>query len=222
MNESGISRPIKGIRERITGKGGQIRSNCQGKRCEQTGRTVIGPDPTLKLGQIALPYEMANILSIPVHVNKINYEEISKIVNDNKANFVITNNGKTKINLENALFNRGTTLKHNDVIIRGDKKITVMNGRMILKDGDKLFRNDKEMTDIVYPHKRKYKLKIGDIVERKLKDGDVVLLNRQPTLHKASMQAQEIVLRPHKTIRMNLAITKGFNADFDGDEIDVC
>ena len=128
---------------------------------------------------------------------------------------------KTKINLENALFNRGTTLKHNDLIIRVDKKITVMNGRMILKDGDKLFRNDKEMVDIVYPHKRKYKLKIGDIVERKLKDGDVVLLNRQPTLHKASMQAQEIILRPYKTIRMNLAITKGFNADFDGDEMNI-
>ena len=46
-------RPIKGIKERLAGKDGQIRNNMMGKRCNQTGRTVIGPDPTLKLGELA-------------------------------------------------------------------------------------------------------------------------------------------------------------------------
>ena len=52
-------------------------------------------------------------------------------------------------------------------------------------------------------------------MERQLKDDDIVLLNRQPTLHKGSMLAQRIKIIPGKTIRMNLAITKTFNADFD-------
>ena len=58
-------------------------------------------------------------------------------------------------------------------------------------------------------------------MERYLRDGDFVLLNRQPTLHKASMMAMRILIRPGKTIRMNLSITKPFNADFDGDEMNI-
>ena len=42
-------RPIKGLKERMTGKEGQIRNNLMGKRVEFSGRTVIGPDPTLNL-----------------------------------------------------------------------------------------------------------------------------------------------------------------------------
>ena len=59
------------------------------------------------------------------------------------------------------------------------------------------------------------------IVERQLQNGDYVLLNRQPTLHKASMMAMEILIKDCKTLRMNLAITKPFNADFDGDEMNI-
>ena len=61
----------------------------------------------------------------------------------------------------------------------------------------------------------------GEIVERHLQDGDIVLLNRQPTLHKGSMMAQKIVIGNDKTIKMNLAITKPYNADFDGDEMNI-
>jgi DNA-directed RNA polymerase II subunit RPB1 len=52
-------------------------------------------------------------------------------------------------------------------------------------------------------------------------DGDILLLNRQPTLHKGSMIAQKIRIIPGKTIRLNLATTKTFNADFDGDEMNL-
>lgn len=43
----------------------------------------------------------------------------------------------------------------------------------------------------------------------------------QPTLHAASMQARQIIVSPNKTFQFNLATTKAFNADFDGDEINV-
>ena len=154
--------------------------------CEQTGRTVIGPDPTLKMNQLAVPEEIANNLTIPVQVTNFNYKYLTDLVNDGKVNYVLKDKGETKINLENALFFRGTRLMHGDVIIRKDetgfeKEIIVNNGKDMLKLGDKLKRNEEFITDIKYPEKRKYHLNIGDICERRLQDGDIVLLNRQPT-----------------------------------------
>jgi DNA-directed RNA polymerase beta' subunit len=51
------ARPITGLKERIAGKEGQIRHNLLGKRCDQSGRTVIGPDPTLKLDELGILYQ---------------------------------------------------------------------------------------------------------------------------------------------------------------------
>lgn len=189
--------------------------------CDQTGRTVIGPDPTLKMGQLAVPVEMADILTVPVHITNFNIDMMTKLVNEGKANFVLKKGGTTRINLQNALFYRGTRLMHGDIIVRGKEEIVVNCGNTQLKSGDRLKRNGLFVEDLKYPGKRKYILEIGDIVERKLKDGDIVLLNRQPTLHKASMMAQEVVIRPFKTLRMNLSICKPFNADFDGDEMNI-
>jgi len=56
---------------------------------------------------------------------------------------------------------------------------------------------------------------IGDVVERQLRDGDYLLLNRQPTLHAGSMQAMQIKVKDCSTIRINLSICRSFNADFD-------
>ena len=62
---------------------------------------------------------------------------------------------------------------------------------------------------------------VGDIVHRTLQNDDIVFLNRQPSLHKHSMMAKKIKILPFKTIRFNLESTKGFNADFDGDEMNL-
>ncbi len=168
-------------------KDGLIRTNLMGKRCEQTARTVIGPDPTLKMGQLAVPPEIASNLTVPVQVNSFNIEYLTKLVNDGQVNYVLKDKGATKINLENALFSRGTRLNHGDVIIRHDPitdkdiELVVNNGKDTLKPGDRLKRNGEFLTDIKYPEKRKYHLEIGDVCERKLQNGDYVLLNRQPT-----------------------------------------
>ena len=66
------------------------------------------------------------------------------------------------------------------------------------------------------PQKKRLTLEIGDRVERFLRDGDFVLLNRQPTLHRNSIQGMKVVVKPGKTLRVNLAIVTGFNMDFDG------
>ena len=211
-------RAIKGLKERITGKEGLIRNNIMGKRGEFTARTVIGPDPTLKMGQLGMPQEIANNLTVPVQVTNYNYDYLTKLVNNGKVNIVKTKDGE-KINIHHHIFNRGTRLNHGDIIIRKDDKsgieieIVINNGKEMLKPGDKLKRNDEFIKNIKYPEKRKYHLNIGDICERQLQNGDIVLLNRQPTLHVGSMMAQEIVIHSGKTFRFNLSIAKSFNAD---------
>ena len=64
-------------------------------------------------------------------------------------------------------------------------------------------------------------LKFGDVVHRHLKDGDFVLFNRQPSLHKMSMMCHKVVIMPYLTFRLNVLDTPPYNADFDGDEMNL-
>jgi DNA-directed RNA polymerase II subunit RPB1 len=61
----------------------------------------------------------------------------------------------------------------------------------------------------------------GCLVERYLKDGDTVLFNRQPTLHRMSMMAHRVRVMSGSTFRLNLSCTTPYNADFDGDEMNL-
>ena len=65
------------------------------------------------------------------------------------------------------------------------------------------------------------KLEFGWLVERQLKDGDIVLFNRQPSLHKMSIMAHSVKVLPNKTFRLNPAVCPPYNADFDGDEMNM-
>lgn len=62
-------------------------------------------------------------------------------------------------------------------------------------------------------------INVGDTVWRHLRNGDTVVINRQPTLHKFSMMAFEVVLGKDRTIGLHLSYTSTFNADFDGDKL---
>jgi len=57
-------------------------------------------------------------------------------------------------------------------------------------------------------------LEKGDVVERHLRDGDYVLFNRQPSLHKMSMMAHKIKVMPYNTFRLNVCVPPSFNADY--------
>jgi DNA-directed RNA polymerase II subunit RPB1 len=59
----------------------------------------------------------------------------------------------------------------------------------------------------------------GDVVNRHLLDGDPVLFNRQPSLHRMSMMCHRVRVLPYSTFRLNVSVTKPYNADFDGDKI---
>ncbi|XXH03433.1 hypothetical protein Hte_009835 [Hypoxylon texense] len=64
-------------------------------------------------------------------------------------------------------------------------------------------------------------LKIGDVVERHLEDNDIVLFNRQPSLHKLSIMSHFAKIRPWRTFRLNECVCGPYNADFDGDEMNL-
>ena len=64
-------------------------------------------------------------------------------------------------------------------------------------------------------------LGFGDVVERHLEDGDVVLFNRQPSLHKLSIMSHLVKVRPWRTFRLNECVCNPYNADFDGDEMNL-
>lgn len=61
----------------------------------------------------------------------------------------------------------------------------------------------------------------GYILERHLQNGDIVLFNRQPSLHRMSLMGHRVKVMPFKTFRLNLSTTTPYNADFDGDEMNL-
>ena len=73
-------------------------------------------------------------------------------------------------------------------------------------------RNCEEVADM---------LEIGWKIDRQLMDGDIVLFNRQPSLHRMSIMAHKVVVMPYKTFRLNPAVCPPYNADFDGDEMNL-
>ena len=79
-----------------------------------------------------------------------------------------------------------------------------------------------EQISLKYVDRNSVVLNNGDIVHRHLMDGDAVLFNRQPSLHRLSMLCHIVkVMKVGDTFRMNVANTKGYNADFDGDEMNM-
>jgi DNA-directed RNA polymerase III subunit RPC1 len=74
-----------------------------------------------------------------------------------------------------------------------------------------------------YANRRKIadELAVGDIVERHISDGDAVLFNRQPSLHRVSIMAHKAKIMDHKTLRFNECCCTPYNADFDGDEMNI-
>jgi DNA-directed RNA polymerase subunit A' len=64
-------------------------------------------------------------------------------------------------------------------------------------------------------------LELGFIVERHLKNGDIAIFNRQPSLHRMSIMAHRVRVLPYKTFRLHLCVCPPYNADFDGDEMNL-
>ena len=84
-----------------------------------------------------------------------------------------------------------------------------------------VIRPNGSRVDLSFVSRNSITLAVGWTIERMLEDGDIVLFNRQPSLHKMSIMAHEVKVLPYSTFRMNLSCTTPYNADFDGDEMNI-
>ena len=169
---------LKSIAERIKGKKGIIRNNLMGKRVNYSARTVISPDPRLRLNQIGVPVQIAKKLTIPEPVNENNIEYLKEFVKNGPegypgANYLITKTGARK-------------------------------------------SISKEIAEVLLEE-----MEPGYIVERHMLDDDSVVFNRQPSLHKLSMMGHVAKILPIKTFAINPGVCMPYNADFDGDEMNM-
>lgn len=183
------SKPIRGFCQRLKGKAGRFRGNLSGKRVDFSGRTVISPDPTLKIGDVGVPIFIAKQLTYPEQVASFSIERLRALVRAGPdhhpgANFVVSNSASLS----------------ND-------SSPACSFKRFLRFGDR--------------EKVARELKIGDVVERHLCDGDIVLFNRQPSLHKLSIMAHRAKVLPWRTLRFNECQCAPYNADFDGDEMNL-
>ncbi|KAH3683384.1 hypothetical protein WICPIJ_005642 [Wickerhamomyces pijperi] len=173
------AKPIRGFCQRLKGKQGRFRGNLSGKRVDFSGRTVISPDPNLRIDEVAVPDRVAKVLTYPEKCTRYNKEKLQKLIL----------NGPTVHPGANYL------LKKNE------------DARRNLRYGDRV--------------KLAKQLHYGDVVERHIEDGDVVLFNRQPSLHRLSILSHYAKIRPWRTFRLNECVCTPYNADFDGDEMNL-
>ncbi|GAB4843614.1 DNA-directed RNA polymerase III subunit 1 [Ancistrocladus abbreviatus] len=173
-----IKKQLSGFVQCLKGKQGRFRGNLSGKRVEYTGRTVISPDPNLKITEVAIPILMATILTYPECVTQYNIEKLRQCVR----------NGPKKY--------------------PGAKFVKEPNGSL----RDLSFTSRKRIAD---------ELKFGYIVYRHLEDGDVVLFNRQSSMHRMSIMCHRARITPWRTLRFNESVCNPYNADFDGDEMNL-
>ncbi|KAI7903385.1 DNA-directed RNA polymerase II subunit RPB1 [Cokeromyces recurvatus] len=98
----------------------------------------------------------------------------------------------------------------------------VRNGPLEHPGAKYVIRDNGERIDLRYRKRAgEIPLQYGYKVERHINDDDVVIFNRQPSLHKMSMMGHRVKVMPYSTFRLNLSVTSPYNADFDGDEMNL-
>ncbi|CRH01783.1 DNA-directed RNA polymerase 3 largest subunit, putative [Plasmodium relictum] len=208
-----ISKPGRGICQRLKGKEGRFRCNLSGKRVDFSSRTVISPDPNISIDEVVIPKIIAMRLTYPETVNKYNIDKLKMLIRNgsNKwpgANYIIKKNIDTNYQSNNNIFDviKNYINKKNNEDINEERKNNHLN-KISLKYANKKFVIEN--------------LKIGDIVERHICDGDIVLFNRQPSLHRMSIMSHKAKIMDYKTFRFNECVCSPYNADFDGDEMNL-
>tara|TARA_B100000035_G_scaffold274083_1_gene250228 strand:+ start:1758 stop:6281 length:4524 start_codon:yes stop_codon:yes gene_type:complete len=98
----------------------------------------------------------------------------------------------------------------------------IQNGPEVYPGAKILEKKNGDNISLRYVDRDSIKLQNGDVVHRHMMDGDAVLFNRQPSLHRMSMMCHIVkIMKVGDTFRMNVGDTKPYNADFDGDEMNM-
>lgn len=184
--------PLNGIKQILEKKGGLFRMNMMGKRVNFAARTVISPDPNIETNEIGVPPVFAKKLTYPEPVTNHNFYELKQAV----LNGVDKWPGAAAVENENGQVINLRTKNFEERQALANQLLAPSNVHV---NGS----NNKK-------------------VHRHLTNGDVVIMNRQPTLHKPSMMAHRAKVLPgEKTIRLHYVNGNAYNADFDGDEMNM-
>ncbi|KAK0706639.1 hypothetical protein B0T26DRAFT_756117 [Lasiosphaeria miniovina] len=181
-----------GIKQKLEKKEGLFRKNMMGKRVNYAARSVISPDPNIETNEIGVPPVFATKLTYPEPVTSHNFKDLQQAVI----------NGVEKWPGASAIENE--------------------NGQIVNLRNKTLEDRLSLANQLLAPSSNNFSGMRNKKVHRHLTNGDVVLMNRQPTLHKPSMMGHRVrVLPGEKTIRMHYANCNSYNADFDGDEMNM-
>ncbi|XP_078050334.1 RNA polymerase I subunit RpI1 isoform X1 [Augochlora pura] len=191
MNRTADSANCQGLKQVIEKKEGVIRMHMMGKRVNYAARSVVTPDPNLNIDEIGIPEIFALKLTYPTPVTPWNVVYLRKLVLNGPEVYP----GAVMIENEDGSIQRisADNVTHREAIA---KRLLTTSDK-----ANKFFKGIK-------------------IIHRHLQNGDILLLNRQPTLHKPSIMAHKArILKGEKTLRLHYANCKAYNADFDGDEM---
>ena len=183
---------VEGIKQKLEKKQGLFRMNMMGKRVNFAARSVISPDPNIETNEIGVPLVFAKKLTYPEPVTNHNFYEMKEAVL----------NGVDKWPGASAIENE--------------------SGQVINLRTKNLEERQSLANQLLAPSSTIVNGARNKKVHRHLTNGDIVLMNRQPTLHKPSIMAHRTRILPgEKTIRMHYANCNTYNADFDGDEMNL-
>lgn len=192
--------PTPGVKQVLEKKEGLFRKHMMGKRVNYAARSVISPDVNIETSEIGVPPVFAKTLTYPEPVTAFNVSYLRKLVINGPKNYP----GASMIQYEDG---RMESLEKKTQ----EQRTAIAN--QLLTPSNRPDNQNKMTTRTTSINKK---------VFRHLRDGDELLLNRQPTLHKPSMMAHKAkVLHGERTIRMHYANCKSYNADFDGDEMNM-
>ena len=180
-----------GIRQMLEHKQGLFRQHMMGKRVDYSARSVISPDLNINVDEIGIPLVFATTLTFPEPVTPWNVKQLRQAI------------------VNGPLVHPGAT------------HVEDSDGTRVLLNAKSQSQRESIARQLVTPSTLG-RVQGAKKVHRHLKDGDVLLVNRQPTLHRPSIMAHKArILSDEKTLRLHYANCKAYNADFDGDEMNI-
>lgn len=199
--------PTPGVKQALEKKEGLFRKHMMGKRVNFAARSVISPDVNIETNEIGVP---------PVFAKKLTFNEPVTVHNVERMRKIVVN---------------GPDVYPGAVAVRSEDGTETLLGPLSVEQRTAL------ANQLLTPQEHTSRQAKGTFaglgastitppankqVLRHLIDGDVLIMNRQPTLHKPSMMAHRArVLKGERTIRMHYANCNSYNADFDGDEMNM-
>ncbi|PFH51377.1 hypothetical protein AMATHDRAFT_74938 [Amanita thiersii Skay4041] len=184
--------PPAGVKQGLEKKEGLFRKHMMGKRVNYAARSVISPDVNIEPNEIGVPPVFARKLTFPEPVTPANFHELRQLVIAGPNNYP----GASMVEYEDGHKQSLDKLTVEQRTAIANQLLTPQEGNQTAS-GRRLHTRSSGINKKVYRH---------------LCDGDILILNRQPTLHKPSMMAHKArVLQGEKTIRMHYANCNSYN-----------